>query len=302
MSTLLQIAYNIVLPVFIIAGIAGLTDRTIQIDPRSLSRLIVYLFTPFLVLSGIYKSDLSGSETGQLVFVALVSSVLVALFAWIVARASGFDHRMESAFMLSAALINAGNYGLPLNKFAFGDEGQSRAVIFFAATTVISNTLGVFLASRGSVSTRSALANVFKVPLLYAAVIGFIINAAKIDVPLPLDRSITLLGDASVPAMLVVLGVQLSRATIRGRIRPILMASGVRLIVSPLIALGLAILLGITGLTRQVILTESAMPTAVISGVLAAEFGADSEFVTATILVSTLMSIVSLSVLLALIT
>jgi predicted permease len=237
-----------------------------------------------------------------LVFVALVSSVLVALFAWIVARASGFDHRMESAFMLSAALINAGNYGLPLNKFAFGDEGQSRAVIFFAATTVISNTLGVFLASRGSVSTRSALANVFKVPLLYAAVSGFIINAAKIDVPLPLDRSITLLGDASVPAMLVVLGVQLSRATIRGRIRPILMASGVRLIVSPLIALGLAILLGITGLTRQVILTESAMPTAVISGVLAAEFGADAEFVTATILVSTLMSIVTLSVLLALIT
>jgi len=60
--------------------------------------------------------------------------------------------------------------------------------------------------------------------------------------------------------------------------------------------------LGITGLTRQVILTESAMPTAVISGVLAAEFGADTEFVTATILVSTLLSIVTLSVLLALIT
>ncbi len=302
MTTLFEIAYNIVLPVFLIAGVAGLVDRTIQIDPRSLSRLIVYLFTPFLVLSGIYKSDLSGSETGQLVFVALASSVLVALFAWLVARALRLDHRTESAFMLGSALINAGNYGLPLNLFAFGQAGQSRAVIFFAATTVISNTLGVFLASRGTVSTGRAVANVFKVPLLYAAVIGFIINAAQIDVPLPLDRSITLLGDASVPAMLVVLGVQLSRASIRSRIRTVLMASGVRLVVSPLIALGLAILLGITGLTRQVILTESAMPTAVISGVLAAEFGADTEFVTATILVSTLLSIVTLSVLLALIT
>lgn len=302
MTTLLEITYNIVLPVFLIAGVAGLADRTIQIDPRSLSRLIVYLFTPFLVLNGIYKSDLSGSETGQLVFVALASSLLVALVAWMVARASGFDHRLESAFVLSATLINAGNYGIPLNRFAFGVDGEARALIFFSATTVISNTLGVFLASRGSVSTGRALANVFKVPLVYAALAGFAINAAKVDVPLPLDRAITLLGNASVPAMLVVLGVQLSRASIRGRIRPILMAASMRLVASPLIALGLALLLGITGLTRQVILTEAAMPTAVISGVLAAEFGADTEFVTATILVSTLMSIVSVSVLLALIT
>jgi hypothetical protein len=86
---------------------------------------------------------------------------------------------------------------------------------------------------------------------------------------------------------------------IRGRIKPVLLASSMRLVVSPLIVLVPVAVLGVTGLTRQVVLVEAAMPTAVIGGVLATEFGSDSEFVTGTILISTLLSIITLSVLLS---
>jgi len=74
-----------------------------------------------------------------------------------------------------------------------------------------------------------------------------------------------------------------------------------RLLLGPLIAVGLVALLGISGLTRQVAIVQSAMPTAVVTGVLASEFGADAEFVTATILVSTITSVATLSVLLSVI-
>jgi predicted permease len=216
----------------------------------------------------------------------------------LIARLLKLDRRAESAFILTAVLINAGNYGIPLNKFAFGDRGEERALIYFVMTVVISNTFGVFLASRGSVSTRRALLNVFRVPLPYAAVLGFALNMGDIEMPVALQRSTSLLGDAASPGMLVVLGVQLSRASIRGRIPPILLASGVRLVVSPLIAVPVSLAFGMAGLTRDVAIVQSAMPTAVISGVLATEFGADSEFVTAVILTSTLFSMATLSVLL----
>jgi len=109
------------------------------------------------------------------------------------------------------------------------------------------------------------------------------------------------MADATIPIMLVVLGAQLSHASVRGRIQPILLASGLRLLLGPLIAVGLVALLGISGLTRQVAIVQSAMPTAVVTGVLASEFGADAEFVTATILVSTITSVATLSVLLSVI-
>jgi predicted permease len=173
-------------------------------------------------------------------------------------------------------------------------------LIFFVTTVIVSNTFGVFLASRGAASSRRALLNVLVIPMPYAALLGIVFNLGDVTIPAPFQRAITLLSDAANPCMLVVLGLQLSRAKmIRGRIKPILLASSMRLVVAPLLVLIPVVVLGMTGLTRQVALVEAAMPTAVIAGVLATEFGSDSEFVTGTILVSTLLSIITLSVLLS---
>jgi predicted permease len=218
-----------------------------------------------------------------------------------VARLAGFDRRLESAFMLPVVLVNAGNFGIPLNTFAFGEAGEERALVFFVGAVFMSNTLGVFLASRGSVSTRRALLNVFLVPLPYAAVLGLMLNMGQVSMPGPLDRSIDFVGNAANPAMLTVLGIQLARASVRAHLRPVLMVAGMRLMIGPAIGFGLVILFGLSGLSRQVVIVQSGMPSAVLSGVLATEFGADAEFVTTAILVSTLLSMVTLSVLLSIV-
>jgi predicted permease len=296
-----DVAYNIITPVFLIIGVAMVVERSLAPDPRPLSKLILYLFNPFLILDSLIYARLQASEAGQLVAMALLTSLLVTLAAWGIARFARIDPGLVGTFVLTSVLINAGNYGIPVNEFACGASGRERAVIYFTATVVISNTLGVFVASRGTVSTRQALWNVIRIPTPYAILIGLLVNVSRVSVPLPLERTIKLLSQASVPCMLVLLGLQLSRASIKGRIQPILMVSSVRLIVSPLIAVGLAALLGVSGVERQVSLVQAGMPTAVITSVLATEFGGDSEFTTGVILISTLASTVTLSVLLSLV-
>lgn len=86
MSTFFEIAYNIIAPIFLVVGAAVLLDRWLHIDPRPLSQIVIYLFTPFLVLDGIAKSSLTGAETGQIIGVALGISALMALAGWTVAR------------------------------------------------------------------------------------------------------------------------------------------------------------------------------------------------------------------------
>lgn len=301
MSTFFEIAYKIILPIFLVVGVSALVDRRFSPDPAALSRLVIYLFTPALALEGLAKTDLNAGEAVQLIGLSFALSALVALAAWWVARLVRLDQRTESAFVLTAVLINAGNYGIPLNEFAFGTIGEERALVFFIGTVFVSNTLGVFLASRGAASTRQALLNVLKVPLPYAALAGLLVNVSGADMPLPVDRAVHLLAQAAIPGMLAILGIQLSRATIKNHVPIVLMASGMRLLVSPLIALGLALLFGLSGLTKDVAIVQAAMPTAVLSGVLAAEFGSDTEFVTATVLVSTLLSTITLTLLLTLI-
>jgi predicted permease len=299
MSDFGEISTNIIGPIVLIVIAAVVVDRVFAPDPSGLSRLVIYLFTPFLVLDGLANSALTAGEAGQLVATAAIVSCVIGVAAWWLARLSRFDRKLESSFVLTAVLINAGNYGIPLNHFAFGEAGADRAIIFFVVTVLVSNTVGIFLASRGSVSTRRALLNVAWAPLPYAAAIGLALNVADVEMPVPVARAVSTLGDAAIPAMLAILGIQLSRASIKGQIKPIMLASGMRLVISPLIAFALVLLLGLSGLTRQVAIVQAAMPTAVISGVLATEFGGDVDFVTGVILVSTVASMVTLSVILS---
>jgi predicted permease len=300
MTSLFGVLYNVLAPIFLIIGLAVLLDRRFALDPRVFSRAVIYLFSPCLVFGGIARSELKADELGQILAMAALSSLLIALVGWGETRLFRLDRKLASAFMLSVVLVNAGNYGLPLNDFAFGQAGMQRAIVFFVVSAMISNTLGVYLASRGAASVRRSLLNVLTVPLPYATVLGFLFNIKGIALPLPLDRAVTILGQAAVPGMLIVLGLQLSRTSVRGRVGPILLATVTRLGVAPLIAIALATLLGLSGLTRQVSVIQASMPTAAMAGVLATEFGSDAEFTSAVILVSTLVSIVTLSILLSL--
>jgi predicted permease len=300
MTSFFAVVYNVLAPIFLIIGLAVLLDRRFALDPRVFSRVVVYLFSPCLVFAGIARSDLRAEELGLILAVATLSSLLMALVGWGLARLFRFERKLASAFLLSVVLINAGNYGLPLNEFAFGQAGLDRAIVFFVVTAVVANTLGVYLASRGTTSVRRSLLNVSLVPLPYATALGFVVNMNEIALPLPLERAVTVLGQAAVPCMLVILGLQLSRTSVKGRVWPILLATGTRLVIAPLIAIPLTALLGLSGLAQQVAVIEASMPTAVTAGVLATEFGSDAQFTTAVILVSTLASVVTLSILLTL--
>ncbi len=298
MTSILGVVANILGPVFLIIGLAVLLNRRFSLDVRTISRIVLYLFSPCLVFNTIAKTELRIEELGLIMAMALGSSLIMTLIGWGLARLFRFGRTLESAFLLSITIANAGNYGMPVNEFAFGAPGLERAVLFNVAMNVVASTLGIFLASRGRASMRRSLLNILALPMIYAIVLGLLFNLQEWSLPLPLQRVVDLLSQATVPCMLLVLGLQLSRASLKGKRGPLVLAIFVRLAIAPLVALALSGWLGLTGLTRLVAIVETSMPAAVVSTLLAEEFGSDAEFVSSVTLGSTLASLVSLSILL----
>jgi len=92
----------------------------------------------------------------------------------------------------------------------------------------------------------------------------------------------------------------LSETSLKGKLKPILIASSTRLIIGPIIAVPLVVLAGLTGLPAQVFIVMAGMPTAVGTTILATEFRSDTEFTSAVVLATTVASVITLSVLLSL--
>jgi predicted permease len=298
---LLEILLNIILPVFIIIALGYSLGRTVALDVKSISRTVLYIFAPALIFSSLVKSSLTTTDSAQVVSFALLTILVVGLLARGITRLLRFDPLMENAFLLSTLFINSGNYGLPVNLFAFGQPGLERAVIYFTTSGLLTNTLAVYLASRGQAGVRQSLLNVFRLPMIYALAAALIIRVTGLTVPAPIFKPLEMAGQASVPVLLVVLGMELARASLDQNLTVVGLAVFVRLVLAAGVALGLAALMGLQEVTRQVCITQASMPTAVTTVVLAIEFGSKPRFVTSVVFVSTLASIVTLTLLLSLI-
>lgn len=304
---LLSIMLDVIAPIMLVMAIGYLIGKRFNPDPRSLSVYLIYLFTPALVFQGVYEAELSTELLGVAVVVIVVAFAMAAI-GFVVARLLKYSTRAESSLILTITLVNAANYGISLNTFAYGAAGGSIAIFYYAISATFGNIFGVFFASRGSVPIREAVLNVVKVPIFYAAIIGLILNYYDVALPTLIQRSvIDIAAPASIPLMLGLLGLQLSRVsfdsakddgeTLATNLSAVGIAAGLKLLAAPFIALAIASLVGLSGLTFKVAVLESSMPTAVLASALATQFGGDARFVSAVTLVSTLLSIITLSVL-----
>ncbi|MEM7129449.1 MAG: AEC family transporter [Chloroflexota bacterium] len=295
---MLSIFYNVIAPVALITCLAYIVGRLFQVDTRPLSKVIIYLATPALIFSSLSKSTLRADDLGELASVGILSTVLMALIGWMVSRFLNLDKRSTSAFVLGTSVANAGNFGLPLTTFAFGEDGLSRGIVLFIIFNILYNTVGIFIAASGSASPRHAMMNILRVPNPYVAAVALMVNLGEYAVPIPIERGLDLLGQASLPLMIVILGLRLANTQITGQLLHVGIAAGIRILIAPIIAILLTTILAVETPNANVLILISSMPTAVLTIVYAEEFGSDADFLSSVVLVSTLGSFLSLSVLL----
>jgi predicted permease len=296
---LLTVLINIILPVFVMIGAGFTVARVKSLNAQTLSHVSLYILAPALVFSKLAKTTISGPDFAQIVTFTVLGTLILLLVSWALARLLRLERGQESAFMLACSFVNHGNYGLPLVLFAFGQEGLERALIYFVTGAFLACTLAVFIASRGKARAISSLLNILKIPTIYAVLAAFAVNVTNFVVPEVVLKPLNMAAEACIPVMLLLLGVQLGSASLRGQVRMISLAVFVRLVGGAVVGLVLAALMGLTGLTRQVCVVEQSTPTAVLTSILSAEFGSEPEFVTGVIFASTLASVVTMTLLVA---
>ena len=286
------------LPVMLLGAAGFLLGRALPIDSRSLGRVIFYLFSPVLVFNLLINNRLPLDEMALTMGFCVAVFAVMSLITLIVTRAFRLDRLSMMAVLLTAAFGNTGNYGLPLTSFAFGEDAVAHATIYFVTTSILFNTVGVLIASLGHLDFKQAMFGLLKVPTVYAVLLAALMNQFHIALPLPLERTIDLAADGSIPLMLVLLGVELSRAQWTHSLRVMGLSAGLRLILGPLVGLLLAIPFGLRGVAWQGNVVQTAMPAAVTTTVLATEYKLDSSLVTAVVFFSTILSPLTLTPLL----
>src|SRR5688500_15892670 len=246
-----------------IAGAGFALARWLNASATTLTHVVFYALLPCFAFRLLISTIATGRQFAQMIVLAVLVMIAMAAVGAVMATALRLSRTEASAFLLVVMFSNGGNYGLPVVSFAFGEEALSYGTVFFLTGSVLTNTVGAFLAAAGRRSLRTAVASVLRIPAIYGIAAALVVLATGISMPTPLLRPITMLSDAALPIMILVLGMQLERARPSTRPGLVAIAVCVSLVAAPLIALGLTSLLNVSGSARQAVVVLSSMPVAV---------------------------------------
>jgi malate permease and related proteins len=299
MNLLVSILLSDILPIFVIAGAGYTLARYAAVEVKVVSRLVFYALMPCLAFRMLVQSNASGPNVVRLIVLAVLIMGARGLVGYAAAKALRLSGANLRAFLMVVMFSNSGNYGLPVVQFAFGPEALTYATILFLAGSVTTYVASAFFAGNRKGKIAGALDKVWRMPSLYGLALALPVIAIGSPLPDAIMRPVTMLSDAAIPVMILVLGMQLERAVWPTRPGTVIWAVGISLFVAPFVALGLVALLGITGAARQAAVVLASMPVAVVTTILAVEFELAPEFVTSAVFLSTLASPFTLTFLIA---
>jgi predicted permease len=292
---LLQVFANNLLPILLISGTGFFLAKTLHIEPRSFGRIIFYILYPILVLDLLIRNKLSFSSILGISGFALCVLLVTGMITLLIGRFFKLERPVLLAVLLTSMFANTGNYGLPLISFAFGQDALAYATIYYIAVALFFNTVGVLVASMGRMNFKTALLGMLKVPTIYSILIALVIIQTGWVMPAPIQRTVTLLAGGAIPCMLILLGMELQRAKWNKNILAISIGTFIRLVIGPLIGWGLSLVFGLKGPARQAGITDTALPTAVMTTILATEYNLEPSTVTSIVFTSTVLSPLTLT-------
>lgn len=297
-TPVLSVFTDVILPVIAVAAVGGIVGRRIGLQLDTLQRVTFYLLSPALVFEGLASVTLEGSVLGRLVLVTLVVFVVNALgaLAWSGLRRSDAESRASIAMASTAP--NQGNLGLPTASLAFGAAGLEVATVFFVIGTVLNSSAGIGVGqfAMGEGDWRQTMMTPFRYPAIYAAVAGILVNVSNVDLPVAIDESTSSLAQASIPIMLVILGMSFHVPKRGDFVDPVFVSVN-RLVVAPVVAYLALQVVGVDEAVRNIAVLMMAMPTAVTTTIVSAQLGANVGLSVRSVVISTGLSLITLSVL-----
>ncbi|WP_315775208.1 MULTISPECIES: AEC family transporter [unclassified Bradyrhizobium] len=286
-------------PVFLLIVVGfGLRRSLMRLDTQwhGLERLTYYVLFPVLLLQSLVKADLSKVPVagigGALFLAMLAMSALCLALRPLLARA-GVDGPAFTSIFQGATRWQT-YVALSVSGSLFGPTGLAVASVAMIAIIPMVNVFSVAVlahyASPNRRSLREILATIVRNPLIWACVLGLALNVARVPLPKLWHDAADALGQASLPIGLLVTGAGLHFEGLRRAGPAAALGVVLKLVLMPLLAIGLAGWFGVTGPSLVVVAICAAVPTSPSAYVLAKQMGGDAPLLAQIISLQTVLA------------
>ncbi|MBP3791482.1 MAG: AEC family transporter [Methanobrevibacter sp.] len=271
-------------------------------DVNPLNKIVINILLPCMIFSALYGADLSlMPKLGILPFVILASSFLTGIVSYLILKKLGYEDKKLWSVLVTVMIANTAFMGYPVNLGIFGQEGFLRAIFCDIATMCIFIILSFALVLKFGGTPKKAVKKILMFPPLWAIILGIGFNLLSIPIGPVLDKTIGYLADGTIPLIMLSLGLTINLEGLSRSKMMVIFTSIMKLAIFPFFAFIIVNLLGLVDLQYTVSIVEAAMPSGMLSLVLAITYKLDYELTSDCILINTVISLITLPLIIMLI-
>ncbi|WP_458454569.1 AEC family transporter [Methanobrevibacter sp.] len=271
-----------------------------DIDP--FNKIVMYILLPCMIFHALYGADLSYiAKLGILPFIILASSMVTGIVSYFILRQFKLDNITLWSVLVTVMIANTAFMGYPVTLGIFGQEGFLRAIFCDIATLCIFLILSFILILKFGGTVRTAVRKITFFPPLWAVILGLCFNILNIPIGPVIENTVNYLGQGAIPLIMIALGLSIDFSAIQRSKNMIAFTSVMKLLFFPLIAFVVASQLGLVNLQYKISIVEAAMPSGMMSLLLAITYKLDYELTSDCILINTVISLITLPLIIMLV-
>ncbi|MCL2049800.1 MAG: AEC family transporter [Defluviitaleaceae bacterium] len=314
MLTQFIFSVNAVIPLFLLIALGFFLKEKNFLTPsffEAANKFVLNILLPTILFQNVAATDLRQTADFKLAAFAVFATIFIFALLWFFGTFFIKDKPVLGSFVQGAFRANNAFMGIPLMQSIAGEQGVATLAFILVFIMPLYNILSIILftslatasghANTPNVTKRRLLAckkiaaSIFKNPLIISILIGTIFALLNIKLPPIAARPISDLAYMATPMALICLGGGIGRITAGKSFLYSLVASFVKLIVTPIIFTTAAYLLGFRGIELAAIMVLGALPSAIVGYVMAIQMGGDGETAGRIAVLSTLLSVFSLT-------
>ncbi len=307
----MQLLFDIVIPVFILMVLGWGCRRTGLFNESSamaLNRYVYYIAVPALMFTSTASVDIESVLQWDFIAVYLGGSVVTIAIGFLGWRKMQLSSPLDwTVVALNSAWANTVYMGVPIFYFIFGDQGTLPVIIATLSSNLVFILVLALMSelqnSNGSVvGTLKTLLfqTLLKNPVVMSPLLGMLVSISGITLPTMILTPMQMLAPSAAPVALFALGISLCGLEVKGGSFELAWVSLVKLVVHPLVTFGLAVMFALEPFWGASAVVLAALPTGAMVFVLAQQYNSRVTLTSATIMVTTLLSLITLAVLLPL--
>ncbi len=266
-------------------------------DIGPLNKIVINILLPCMIFSALYEADLTlMPKLGILPFVILAASFISGVISFVILKKLGYDDKKLWSILVAVMIANTAFMGYPVNLGIYGHDGLLRAIFCDIATSCIFLILSFVLVLKFGGTLKKAVKKILLFPPLWAIILGIAFNLLSIPIGPVLDKSINYLAGGTIPLIMLSLGLSINLAGLSRSKIAVIFTSIMKLAVFPAVAFVIANVMGLVDLQFSVSVIEAAMPSGMLSLVLAITYNLDYELTSDCILINTVISLITLPI------